>query len=217
MARGAAGHRPPLPISAAVALATGSSSKASPSLQAGKTSRYLQPAHSVVETAGARLLGALNPQQHGGWLTVKMLGGFADDAGGRLHVGGLCCSAQRRVGTTYPPPHPSPQDHFRKVVTPSFTNVFRDRGSIVGVVEFETRDDLDRAIRKLDDTEFKNPFDRAYIRLVDDSDSRRSRSYSRSRSRSRSRCAPSGGCVGYDVVCHACTQGPAQSFPQPLA
>lgn len=79
----------------------------------------------------------------------------------------------------------SSQDHFRKIVTPSFTNVFRDRGSIVGVVEFETRDDLDRAIRKLDDTEFKNPFDRAYIRLVDDSDSRRSRSYSRSRSRSR--------------------------------
>ncbi|KAK9841456.1 hypothetical protein WJX74_006119 [Apatococcus lobatus] len=88
------------------------------------------------------------------------------------------------------------KDHFRKVVKPSFTNVVRDRGGVLGIVEFDNQDDLDRAIRKLDDTEFRNPFDRAYIRIRDDSDDRgrsrsrsatpprRERSYTRSRSRS---------------------------------
>lgn len=47
------------------------------------------------------------------------------------------------------------------------------------MVEFDTREDLERAIRKLDDTEFKNPFDRAFIRVIDESDDR-----GRSRSRS---------------------------------
>ncbi len=41
----------------------------------------------------------------------------------------------------------APQDHFRKIVKPAYTNVFRDRGQIIGVVEFETEDDLDYAIR----------------------------------------------------------------------
>lgn len=42
-------------------------------------------------------------------------------------------------------------------------------------------------VRKLDDTEFRNPFERAYIRVYDDSDS--SRIKARDRLRSRSRCA----------------------------
>lgn len=105
----------------------------------------------------------------------------------------------------------STQDHFRKVVKPSYTNVFRDRGGVIGVVEFDSRDDMKRAIRKLDDTEFKNPFEKAYVRVIDDSDGgggggggsrggrsvsrsprrsrSRGRSYSRSRSRSRGRSA----------------------------
>lgn len=45
------------------------------------------------------------------------------------------------------------------------------------------------ACRKLDDTEFRNPFDRAYVRLYDDSDRRGGRGGGgggyRSRSRSR--------------------------------
>ncbi len=48
------------------------------------------------------------------------------------------------------------------------------------------------AIRKLDDTEFKNPFDKCYIRVKEDKGDRgggggRKRSPSRSRSRSRDR------------------------------
>ena len=38
-------------------------------------------------------------------------------------------------------------------------------------------------IRKLDDTEFRNPFERAYVRVYDDSDSKKG-----GRGRSRSRC-----------------------------
>ena len=72
------------------------------------------------------------------------------------------------------------QDHFRSIVKPAYTNVYRERGGVLGVVEFDTREDLERAIRKLDDTEFKNPFDRAYIRVVDESDDRGNRSRSRS-------------------------------------
>lgn len=75
--------------------------------------------------------------------------------------------------------HPYVQDHFRVIVKPAYTNVYRERGGVLGVVEFDTREDLERAIRKLDDTEFKNPFDRAFIRVIDESDDR-----GRSRSRS---------------------------------
>ena len=81
------------------------------------------------------------------------------------------------------------QDHFRKVVKPSYTNVVRDRSGAMGVVEFDTAEDLERAIRKLDDTEFRNPFDRSYIRIYeDDGSGGRGGGRRRSRSRSRSRC-----------------------------
>ena len=73
------------------------------------------------------------------------------------------------------------QDHFRKVCTPNYVNVFRDRGGVIGVVEFDTPEDLARAIRKLDDTEFRNPFERAYVRVYDDSDAKKG---------GRGRCGP---------------------------
>ena len=79
------------------------------------------------------------------------------------------------------------QDHFRKVVDPTFAKVYSERDRLYGVVEFESYEDLKYAIRKLDDTEFKNRYDRAYIRVVDDSERSPSSSESRSRSRSRSR------------------------------
>ena len=39
------------------------------------------------------------------------------------------------------------KDHFRRVVTPSYTNVIRERGQAIGVVEFDTLEDMERAIR----------------------------------------------------------------------
>eukprot|EP00602_Paraphysomonas_sp_CaronLab_P008377 CAMPEP_0185024904 /NCGR_PEP_ID=MMETSP1103-20130426/8071_1 /TAXON_ID=36769 /ORGANISM="Paraphysomonas bandaiensis, Strain Caron Lab Isolate" /LENGTH=303 /DNA_ID=CAMNT_0027557989 /DNA_START=61 /DNA_END=973 /DNA_ORIENTATION=- len=34
-----------------------------------------------------------------------------------------------------------------------------------GIVEYSNEDDMENAVRKLDDTEFKNPFDRSYVRV----------------------------------------------------
>ncbi|WRX22794.1 RNA recognition motif domain - like 10 [Theobroma cacao] len=100
------------------------------------------------------------------------------------------------------------KDHMRKAGDVCFSQVFRDRGGMTGIVDYTNYDDMKYAIRKLDDSEFRNAFGRAYIRVKEyDSryDSRhsysrspshspysrspsRSHSYSsRSRSRSRSR------------------------------
>lgn len=62
---------------------------------------------------------------------------------------------------------PVTQDHFRTCVKPCFTDVYRDRGEAVGVAEFETMEDMRTAIRRLDDTEFKNPFEKTYIRITE--------------------------------------------------
>lgn len=59
------------------------------------------------------------------------------------------------------------QDHFRQCVKPCFTDVYRERGEAVGVAEFETMEEMRTAIRRLDDTEFKNPFEKSYIRIVE--------------------------------------------------
>jgi len=64
-----------------------------------------------------------------------------------------------------------------------FTDVYRDG---TGIVEFSRKEDMEYAIRKLDKTDIKNPFDRGTIRVKEDRASR-SRSRSRSPSRSRSR------------------------------
>jgi hypothetical protein len=61
-----------------------------------------------------------------------------------------------------------------------------------GVVEFSNRDDMERAVDKLDDEKFENPYGSSYIRVRLANKSRggdrsRSRSVSRSRSRSRDR------------------------------
>nr|XP_012462635.1 unnamed protein product [Gossypium raimondii] len=86
------------------------------------------------------------------------------------------------------------KDHMRKAGDVCFSQVFRDRGGMTGIVDYTNYDDMKYAIRKLDDSEFRNAFSRAYIRVKKyDSryDSRRSYSrsrspYSRSPSRSRS-------------------------------
>ncbi|KAK8520220.1 hypothetical protein V6N13_031317 [Hibiscus sabdariffa] len=86
------------------------------------------------------------------------------------------------------------KDHMRKAGDVCFSQVFRDRGGLTGIVDYTNYDDMKYAIRKLDDSLFRNAFSRAYIRVEEyDSsyDSRRSYSrsrspYSRSPSRSRS-------------------------------
>ncbi|XP_015570455.2 serine/arginine-rich splicing factor SR30 isoform X1 [Ricinus communis] len=85
------------------------------------------------------------------------------------------------------------KDHMRRAGDVCFSQVFRDRGGMTGIVDYTNYDDMKHAIKKLDDSEFRNAFSRSYVR-VREYDSRRSYSrspscgpYDRSRSRSRSR------------------------------
>uniref|UniRef100_A0A1J3IMC0 Serine/arginine-rich splicing factor SR30 n=1 Tax=Noccaea caerulescens TaxID=107243 RepID=A0A1J3IMC0_NOCCA len=97
-----------------------------------------------------------------------------------------------RVLVTGLPPSASWQDlkdHMRKAGDVCFSEVFHDRGGMSGVVDYSNYDDMEYAIRKLDDSEFRNAFSRAYIRVREYESRSVSRSpyYSRSRSRSRGR------------------------------
>lgn len=80
------------------------------------------------------------------------------------------------------------KDHIRKAGDVCFTQVYRDgRGGTSGVVDFNSYDDMRYAVRNLDDTEFRNPFSRAYIRVKEDRDGDREDDRDRSRSRDRDR------------------------------
>ncbi|XVE89634.1 hypothetical protein DITRI_Ditri20bG0011700 [Diplodiscus trichospermus] len=77
------------------------------------------------------------------------------------------------------------KDHMRKAGDVCFSQVFRDRGGMTGIVDYTNYDDMKYAIRKLDDSEFRNAFSHAYIRVKEyDSRYDSRRSYSRSPSRS---------------------------------
>ncbi|KAK8614554.1 hypothetical protein V6N13_068354 [Hibiscus sabdariffa] len=80
------------------------------------------------------------------------------------------------------------KDHMRRAGDVCFSQVFRDGGGTTGIVDYTNYDDMKYAIKKLDDSEFRNAFSRAYVR-VKEYDSKRdsSRSPSRGRSLSRSR------------------------------
>lgn len=54
------------------------------------------------------------------------------------------------------------KDHMRKAGDVIYADVDHNGE---GVVEFSNREDMEAAVRKLDDTEFKNPFDKSYIRV----------------------------------------------------
>ncbi|XP_047981688.1 serine/arginine-rich splicing factor SR30-like isoform X4 [Salvia hispanica] len=84
------------------------------------------------------------------------------------------------------------KDHMRRAGDVCFSQVYRERDGMRGVVDYNNYDDMKYAIRKLDDSLFRNQFSKAYIR-VEEYDRRRSYSrspskspYSRSRSISRS-------------------------------
>ncbi|XP_042452519.1 serine/arginine-rich splicing factor SR34B-like isoform X2 [Zingiber officinale] len=78
------------------------------------------------------------------------------------------------------------KDHMRKAGDVCFAQIYRDGDGVMGLVDYTNSEDMKYAIRKLDDTEFKNPFSRSYIRVKSyERSMSRSRSPSRSRSRSR--------------------------------
>ncbi|KAL5198279.1 hypothetical protein ABZP36_001791 [Zizania latifolia] len=113
---------------------------------------------------------------------------FNSSAGGGRR-GGVSRHTEYRVLVTGLPSSASWQDlkdHMRNAGDVCYSEVYREAGGTMGVVDYTNYDDMKYAIRKLDDSEFKNAFSKAYIR-VKEYDGKRSRSYSRSRSRSRGR------------------------------
>ncbi|XP_058082348.1 serine/arginine-rich splicing factor SR34B-like isoform X2 [Magnolia sinica] len=119
---------------------------------------------------------------------------YSGSGGGR---GGVSRRSDYRVLVTGLPSSASWQDlkdHMRRAGDVCFSQVFRDGGGTTGIVDYTNYDDMKYAIRKLDDSEFRNAFSRSYIRVKEYEYRRslsrslsRSRSYSRSRSPSRSR------------------------------
>ncbi|XP_021748427.1 serine/arginine-rich splicing factor SR34A-like [Chenopodium quinoa] len=80
------------------------------------------------------------------------------------------------------------KDHMRKAGDVCFAQVFRDGEGMMGMVDYTNYEDMQYAIRKLDDTEFRNPFSKSYIRIkAYEGSPQRSRSRSRSRSPIRDR------------------------------
>ncbi|XP_077218226.1 serine/arginine-rich splicing factor SR30-like [Tasmannia lanceolata] len=134
---------------------------------------------------------------HGGRGQSSSIDRYSTYSGGGGSRGGVSRRSEYRVLISGLPSSASWQDlkdHMRRAGDVCFSQVFRDGGGTTGIVDYTNYDDMKYAIRKLDDSEFRNAFSRAYIR-VKEYDSRRSfsrslsrsRSYSRSRSPSRSR------------------------------
>ncbi|XP_020087433.1 serine/arginine-rich splicing factor SR34B-like isoform X1 [Ananas comosus] len=112
--------------------------------------------------------------------------GSGHGGGGRR--GSISRRSEYRVLVTGLPSSASWQDlkdHMRRAGDVCFSEVFREGGGTIGIVDYTNYDDMKYAIRKLDDSEFRNAFSRAYIR-VKEYDAKRSLSRSRSRSYSRS-------------------------------
>ncbi|KAH8957219.1 hypothetical protein BDL97_07G080700 [Sphagnum fallax] len=115
------------------------------------------------------------------------------DSGGR--AGGASRRSEYRVIVTGLPSSASWQDlkdHMRRAGDVCFAQVFRDGSAgTMGIVDFTNYDDMKYAIRKLDDSEFRNPFSRSFIRVKEDKGYGSRKSASRSPSRSRSKSAHS--------------------------
>ncbi|KAK1315544.1 Pre-mRNA-splicing factor SF2 [Acorus calamus] len=126
--------------------------------------------------------------------SIDRHGSYNSGGGGR--GGGVSRRSDYRVLVTGLPSSASWQDlkdHMRRAGDVCFSQVFREGGGTTGVVDYTNYDDMKYAIRKLNDSEFRNAFSRGYIRVKEEDSRRglsrspsRGRSYSRSRSRSNS-------------------------------
>eukprot|EP00241_Pyramimonas_parkeae_P018654 CAMPEP_0114319700 /NCGR_PEP_ID=MMETSP0059-20121206/25408_1 /TAXON_ID=36894 /ORGANISM="Pyramimonas parkeae, Strain CCMP726" /LENGTH=404 /DNA_ID=CAMNT_0001446779 /DNA_START=250 /DNA_END=1465 /DNA_ORIENTATION=+ len=105
-------------------------------------------------------------------LEADAAGATGADGGGGGGGGSISRRTEWRVSITKLPNSASWQDlkdHMRKCggdVT--FSQVFRDNSGTCGVVDFSTKEMMKTAVRKLDDSEFRNPFDRSFIRVKED-------------------------------------------------
>ncbi|XP_057473662.1 serine/arginine-rich-splicing factor SR34-like [Actinidia eriantha] len=125
---------------------------------------------------------------HGGRGHSSSTDRYSNHSSGRGGRGGVSRRSDYRVLVTGLPGSASWQDlkdHMRRAGDVCFSQVFRDGSGTTGIVDYTSYDDMKYAVRKLDDSEFRNAFTQAIVR-VKEYKSSRSRSNSRSRSRSRS-------------------------------
>ncbi|KAB5527436.1 hypothetical protein DKX38_021283 [Salix brachista] len=126
-------------------------------------------------------------------------GGGGGGGGGGRGRGGVSRRSEYRVVVTGLPSSASWQDlkdHMRRAGDVCFSQVFRDGSGTTGIIDYTNYEDMKYAvsylpnfpltIKKLDDSEFRNAFSRAYVR-VREYDSKRDSSRSPSRGRSHSR------------------------------
>uniref|UniRef100_A0A1D1Y742 Pre-mRNA-splicing factor SF2 n=2 Tax=Anthurium amnicola TaxID=1678845 RepID=A0A1D1Y742_9ARAE len=110
-------------------------------------------------------------------------GGHGSGGGGKY---GVSHHSEYRVVVRNLPSSASWQDlkdHMRKAGDVCFAEVFRDSDGTFGLVDYTNSEDMKYAIRKLDDTEFKNPYSRSHIQVESyKGGPTKSRSQSRSRS-----------------------------------
>ncbi|CAL0308556.1 unnamed protein product [Lupinus luteus] len=127
---------------------------------------------------GQRLRVELAHGGRGRSSSVERYSSYSGSSGSR----GISRRSDYRVLITGLPPSASWQDlkdHMRKAGDVCFSQVFHERGGMTGIVDYTNYDDMRYAIRKLDDSEFRNAFSRSYIRVREYD----RRSYSRSPSR----------------------------------
>ncbi|KAF5204239.1 Serine/arginine-rich-splicing factor SR34 [Thalictrum thalictroides] len=104
---------------------------------------------------------------HGGRGQSASIDRYSGHSGGGSR-GGLSRRSDYRVLVTGLPSSASWQDlkdHMRRAGDVCFSQVFRDGGGITGIVDYTNYEDMRYAIRKLDDSEFRNAFSRGYIRV----------------------------------------------------
>ncbi|KAG2312073.1 hypothetical protein Bca52824_023630 [Brassica carinata] len=89
------------------------------------------------------------------------------------------------------------KDHMRKGGEVCFSQVYRDGRGTTGIVDYTSYEDMKYAIKKLDDTEFRNAFSRGYVRVLKEASKSPSKlspakspMHSRSKNRSRSPSRP---------------------------
>ncbi|XP_041017322.1 serine/arginine-rich-splicing factor SR34-like isoform X3 [Juglans microcarpa x Juglans regia] len=133
---------------------------------------------------------------HGGRGHSSSRDRYSSHSSGRSGRGGVSRRSEFRVLVTGLPPSASWQDlkdHMRQAGDVCFSQVFRENGT-TGVVDYTNYEDMKYAVKKLDDSEFRNAFSRAYVRVREYDSKRdasrspsRGRSYSRGKSHSRSR------------------------------
>ncbi|KAI3445367.1 hypothetical protein Pfo_002032 [Paulownia fortunei] len=115
--------------------------------------------------------GSSSYDRHSSYSSGSSRGGVSRRSDYRVLVTGLPSSASWQ----------DLKDHMRRAGDVCFSQVYRDRDGMRGIVDYTNYDDMKYAIRKLDDSLFRNQYSRAYVRVEE---YERRRSYSRSPSRS---------------------------------